>query len=74
MFDQGKDLKLFLLTRDGSYWVAEVQHNGWEVIEEFVWFPDKTENIFIDWLERLIAESKITVADAIRAGVYYGQR
>jgi hypothetical protein len=70
MFDQGKDLKLFLLTRDGNYWVAEVQHNGWEVIEEFVWSANKTENILINWLERLIAEGKITVADAIRVGVY----
>lgn len=74
MMSTAKDVKLLLLSRedDGGigYWIADVQHNGWDIVEQFVWPTGLTENVLIEWLERLISEGKITVADAIRCAVY----
>lgn len=68
------DVKLFLQTCDGEFWVANVHHNGWEIVEEFTWLSESSDVDLIKWLERLVEENKITIADAIRVGVYYGQK
>lgn len=67
------DVKLFLQTQNGEFWVTNVHHNGWETVEEFTWLANSTESELIEWLERLVGENKITVADAIRVGIYYSK-
>lgn len=78
IISDASDVKFLLLSRedDGNvgYWIADVQHNGWDIVEEFVWPANMTENVLIEWLERLISEGKITVADAIRCGIYNGNK
>lgn len=72
------DTKFLLQTRpdfngNPAYWIAKAHHNDWDIVEEFTWKAGASENLLIEWLERLIAENKIDVADAIRVAIYYGQ-